>query len=88
MDAHACEAAVAIAATQATYGVAGGVWDGHRRRWQEDDYVMFYYEGNLCRGHVMAVEEGVERDTYRIRRHVTGGGSEVVEVMDRALLPY
>ena len=90
MDAHANEAAAAVAAMQEAYGgkTAAGTWDGHRRRWAVDDCVLFYHDGYVCRGHVMALYEGVERDTYAVRRHVEGGGSEVVEVIDRAMLVY
>jgi len=90
MDAHANEAAAAVAGMNKTYGggTAAGTWDGHRRRWSVGDNVLFYHDGYVCRGHVMAVYEGVERDRYAVRRHVVGGGSEVVEVIDRAMLVY
>ena len=88
MDAHAKEAAGAVAGIMEAYGTAAGNWDGHRRRWQVDDYVLFWLDGYLSRGHVMEVVEGVEHDRYLIRTHVEGGGSKVVEVRDMALLPY
>ena len=88
MDPHANEAAAAVAATGEMYGTSAGTWDGYKRRWELNDCVMFYHKGELNRGHIMAIEDGVERDTYRIRRHVIGGGTEVVEVFDRAILPY
>jgi len=50
--------------------------------------VLFWFDGYLSRGHVMELIEGVEHDRYLIRTHVEGGGSKVVEVRDRALLPY
>lgn len=85
MDAHANEAAAAVAAMQESYGTSPGRWDGNRRTWEPGEYVLFYYRGDICRGHVMDREDGIERDTYRIRRHVPGNGSEVVEVIDRAI---
>lgn len=88
MDAHEREGKAAAAAMVETYGVTGGTYRDGRCRWKEDDCVMFWHGGDLCRGHIMEVIEGVKRDTYRIRRHVEGGGSEVVEVNDLALLPY
>lgn len=88
MDAHMNEAAAAAVAMQETYGTSQGHWDGSRRRWSESDPVLFYFEGNICRGHVMRAEYGAEQDTYYIRRHLVGGGTEVVEVRDRAMLVY
>jgi hypothetical protein len=65
-----------------------GNWDGHRRRWEENDPVLFYHQGQVSRGCVMRCDYGVERDTYLVRRHVVGGGTEIVEVRDRAMLVY
>ena len=88
MDAHMNEAAAAVAAMQESYGTSPGHWDGQRRRWAENEPVLFYLNGELARGHVMRAEYGAERDTYFVRRHLVGGGSEVVEVRDRAMLVY
>lgn len=88
MDAHAREATATIVAINETYGTNAGRFDGYRRLWCSGDYVLFYFRGDLCRGHVMERVEGLERDTYRIRRHVPGSGSEVVEVIDRAIQVY
>jgi len=88
MDVHYAEAAAACAAVGSFYGTSPGVWDGHRRRWEENDPVLFYHQGHVSRGHVMRAEYGVERDTYFVRRHVEGGGTEIVEVLDRAMLVY
>lgn len=88
MDAHANEAAAAVVAMQETYGTSTGRWDGHRRTWESGDYVLFYFRGDLCRGHIMERVEGIEQDMYRIRRHVPGSGSEVVEVIDKAIQVY
>jgi len=90
MDAHEREGTAAVAAMVETYvgGTAAGTWDGHRRRWAVGDSVLFYHGGYVCRGHIMARYDGEECDTYAVRRHVEGGGSEVVEVMDRAMLVY
>ena len=89
MDVHFAEAAAACAAVGEFYGSASpGNWDGHRRRWEENDPVLFYHQGQVTRGCVMRCDYGVERDTYLVRRHVVGGGTEIVEVRDRAMLVY
>ena len=88
MDAHALEATAAVAAITETYGTNAGRFDGQRRTWESGDYVLFYFRGDLCRGHIMDRVDGIDRDTYRIRRHVPGSGSEVVEVIDRAIQVY
>ena len=88
MDVHDSEAAAACAAVGEFYGSSPGNWDGHRRRWSEGDPVLFYYQGQVSRGCVMQCDYGVERDTYLVRRHLVGGGTEVVEVRDRAMLVY
>ena len=89
MDVHFAEAAAACAAVGEFYGSASsGNWDGQRRRWEENDPVLFYYQGQVSRGCVMRCDYGVERDTYLVRRHVVGGGTEIVEVRDRAMLVY
>jgi hypothetical protein len=54
----------------------------------ENDPVLFYHQGQVSRGCVMRCDYGVERDTYLVRRHVVGGGTEIVEVRDRAMLVY
>lgn len=88
--AHETEAAGAIAGMQETYGTptSPGWWDGYKRRWNVGDWVLCYVQGEICRGHVMQVNEGEEHDTYYVRRHVVGGGTEVVEVRDVAMLIY
>ncbi len=89
--AHEKEAAGAIAGMRETYGgppTSPGWWDGYKRRWNEGEYVLCYYQGDLVRGHVMRVLQGVEHDTYHVRRHLKGGGTEVVEVRDTAMLIY
>jgi len=89
MDVHYAEAAAACAAVGEFYGSASsGNWDGHRRRWQEGDPVLFYHQGQVSRGCVMRCDYAEERDTYLVRRHVVGGGTEIVEVRDRAMLVY
>jgi hypothetical protein len=89
MDVHCAEAAAACAAVGEFYGSASpGNCDGQRRRWEENDPVLFYYQGQVSRGCVMQCDYGVERDTYLVRRHVVGGGTEIVEVRDRAMLVY
>lgn len=88
MDAHYREADGAVAGMAETYGYAAGNYREDRRRWNVDDYVLFQYRGGLCRGHVVAVEFGAKSDLYRIRRHVPGAGSEVVEVVDLALMVF
>ena len=88
MDVHCAEAAAACAAVGEFYGTSSGNWDGDRRRWSEGDPVLFYHQGQVSRGCVMRCDYGVERDTYLVRRHVVGGGSEIVEVRDRAMLVY
>jgi hypothetical protein len=55
---------------------------------EENDPVLFYHQGQVSRGCVMRCDYGVERDTYLVRRHVVGGGTEIVEVRDRAMLVY
>ena len=50
--------------------------------------MLFYHQGQVSRGCVMRCDYGVERDTYLVRRHVVGGGTEIVEVRDRAMLVY
>ncbi len=88
---HDREAAAAVAGMHEIYGgppTSPGWWDGFKRTWSVDDYVLFYHQGELARGHVMAAEYGEERDTYHVRRHVAGGGTEVVEVRDVAMLIY
>jgi hypothetical protein len=88
MDVHCAEAAAACAAVGEFYGTSPGNCDGHRRRWEENDPVLFYHQGQVSRGCVMRCDYGVERDTYLVRRHVVGGGTEIVEVRDRAMLVY
>jgi hypothetical protein len=89
MDVHYAEAAAACAAVGEFYGAASpGNWDGHRRRWRENDPVLFYHLGQVSRGCVMRCDYAEERDTYLVRRHVVGGGTEIVEVRDRAMLVY
>jgi len=89
MDVHYAEAAAACAAVGEFYGSASsGNWDGHRRRWEENDPVLFYHQGQVSRGCVMRCDYAEERDTYLVRRHVVGGGTEIVEVRDRAMLVY
>jgi len=89
MDVHYAEAAAACAAVGEFYGSASsGNWDGHRRRWNENDPVLFYHQGQVSRGCVMRCDYAEERDTYLVRRHVVGGGTEIVEVRDRAMLVY
>jgi len=34
----------------------------------------------------MSVERGVTGDVYSVRRHVVGGGTEVVEVKEKAIV--
>ena len=86
---HDREGDAAAAAVGEFYGkTSPGWWDGYRRRWQEDQPVLFYHRGQLARGHIMRAEYGEERDTYHVRRHVAGGGTEVVEVRDVAMLIY
>jgi len=86
---HDREAAAAVAGMQEIYGFTNpGRWDGYRRRWDEDQPVLFYHQGQVTRGHVMRAEYGEERDTYYVRKHIEGGGTEVVEVLDRAMLIY
>jgi len=89
--AHDREAAAAIAGMRETYGgppTSPGWWDGYKRKWKEGEYVLCYHQGDLVRGHVMRVIEGVEHDLYHVRRHLIGGGTEVVEVLDTAMLIY
>ena len=89
--AHDREAAGAMAGMLETYGALAtspGWWDGYKRRWQHGDYVLCWHQGDLIRGHVMRVEEGIDHDTYYVRRHLVGGGSEIVEVRDTGMLIY
>ena len=88
MDVHCAEAAAACAAVGEFYGASPGNCDGQRRRWEENDPVLFYFQGQVSRGCVMRCDYGVERDTYLVHRHVVGGGTEIVEVRDRAMLVY
>lgn len=88
MDVHCREAAAACAAVGEFYGTSPGTWDGERRRWDENAPVLFWHQGELSRGHVMRAEYGIERDVYFVRRHLVGGGTEIVEVLDRAMLVY
>ena len=88
MDVHDAEAAAACAAVGEFYGPSPGNWDGHRRRWSEGDPVLFYCQGQVSRGCVMRCDYADERDTYLVRRHLVGGGTEIVEVRDRAMLVY
>jgi len=88
---HDREAAAAVAGMHEIYGApptSPGWWDGYRRRWEEDQPVLFYHRGQLARGHIMRAEYGEQRDTYFVRRHMTGGGTEIVEVQDKAMLIY
>jgi len=80
---HDREGDAAAAAVGEFYGK-----NGTRRRWDEDELVLFYHQGQVSHGHVMRAEYGVERDTYFVRKHITGGGTEIVEVLDRAMLIY
>jgi len=80
---HQREGDAAAAAVGEFYGK-----NGTRRRWDEDELVLFYHQGQVSHGHVMRAEYGVERDTYCVRKHITGGGTEIVEVLDRAMLIY
>jgi len=80
---HDREGDAAAAAVGEFYGK-----DGTRRRWDEDELVLFYHQGQVSHGHVMRAEYGVERDTYFVRKHIEGGGTEIVEVLDRAMLIY
>ena len=88
MDVHDAEAAAACAAVGEFYGTSPGNWDGNRRRWGEGDPVLFYCHGQVSRGFVLRCDYGVERDTYLVRRHLVGGGTEMVAVRDRAMLVY
>jgi hypothetical protein len=88
MDVHCAEAAAACAAVGEFYGASSGNWDGDRRRWSEGDPVLFYHQGQVSRGCVMRCDYAEERDTYLVRRHLVGGGTEIVEVRDRAMLVY
>lgn len=87
MDAHYREGAAAVAAMSQRQ-TSPGIWDGERRRWREGDYVMFAHDGEFCSGTIMSVARGAEQDEYIIRRHVLGGGTEMVSVLDRAMLVY
>lgn len=78
MDVHYREAAAAVAGMQETYGP--------RERRNLDSYVLFWFRGELSRGHVMSVDRGVRGDVYSVRRHVVGGGSEIVEVKEQAIV--
>jgi hypothetical protein len=42
----------------------------------------------MFRGCVVAVDYGSQRDSYTVRYHVAGGGSEVVRVLDRDILIF
>lgn len=88
MDAHEAEGLAAVRGMQDTYGTATGEWRDGRHRWQLNDYVLFYYNGDLRRGQILAFEQQPERDTYTIRSHKVGGGNEVVEVLDTAIMLY
>ena len=88
MYVHDAEAAAACAAVGEFYGSSPGNCDGHRRRLSEGDPVLFYCQGQVSRGCVMRCDYGVERDTYIVRRHLVGGGTEIVEVRYRAMLVY
>ena len=78
MDVHYREAAAAVAGMQETYGPR------ERRNWSSS--VLFWLKGDLCRGHVMSVDRGVRGDVYSVRRHIVGGGTEVVEVKEKAIV--
>lgn len=88
MDSHAAEAIAAVRGIQDTYGTSTGSWRDGRHRWDLNDYVLFYYGGDLRRGQVIAFERDVNHDVYTIRSHKIGGGSEVVEVIDAAIMLY
>ena len=90
MDAHGNEAAGAIAGMRETYGTATatGEWRDGRHRWNLDDYVRFRFDGVLRDGHIVASHQCVDHDTYVIRSHTVGGGSEVFEVSDTAIMLY
>ena len=86
---HQREGDAAAAAVGEFYGKnSPGRYDGTRRKWDEDELVLFYHQGQVSHGHVMRAEYGVERDTYFVRKHIEGGGTEIVEVLDRAMLIY
>ena len=89
MDAHEREAMAAVAGMADVYGgTSPGYWDGSRRRWSECDTVLFRNNGDTFRGCVIAADYGSQRDSYTVRYHVAGGGSEVVRVLDRDILIY
>ena len=89
MDAHEREGAAAVAGVMELHGGASpGYWDGTRRRWSECDAVLFRHNGDTFRGFVVAADYGSQRDSYTVRYHVAGGGSEVVRVLDRDILIY
>ena len=89
MDAHEREGMAAVAGMADVYGgTSPGYWDGSRRRWSECDTVLFRHNGDMCRGCVVAADYGSQRDSYTVRYHVAGGGSEVVRVLDRDILIY
>lgn len=88
MDAHEPEALAAVQGIKDIYGTATGQWRNGRHRWEIDDYVLFYYGGDLRRGQIIGYTQEVDRDTYMIRSHIVGGGNEVVEVIDTAIMLY
>ena len=89
MDAHEREGMAAVAGMAEVYGgTSPGYWDGSRRRWSECDTVLFRHQGDTFRGCVIAADYGSQRDSYTVRYHVAGGGSEVVRVLDRDILIY
>ena len=89
MDAHEREVMAAVAGMADVYGgTSPGYWDGSRRRWSECDTVLFRHQGDTFRGCVVAADYGSQRDSYTVRYHVAGGGSEVVRVLDRDILIY
>ena len=89
MDAHELEGMAAVAGMADVYGgTSPGYWDGNRRRWRECDVVIFGHDGATHRGCIIAANYHSQRDSYTIRFHVAGGGSEVVEVLDRDIFIY
>ena len=90
MDAHGNEAAGAITGMRETYGTATatGQWKDGRYQWNLNDYVRFRFDGILREGQIVAYERDVNHDMYVIRSHVVGGGSQVFEVADTAIMLY
>lgn len=76
MDPHCREGIAAAEGMADVYGslrVCPGHFDGHRRRWSENDDVAYRHNGEIAVGYVMAVERGDDFDVYVVRTRTPDG---------------